>query len=135
MRLDNLDISHIENYHTDSEWLDLFRLILSNLSSCFIIVEAESLFQAFRHDPPWVERFLGLFQQLVDSSPAAIPIKVLAVSYGASLSTVANLPGGSRRIISSLQQTPQLPLRLRRPLGRFRRAKLDLKSLRPILDN
>lgn len=112
-----LNASQFQTNHSETEWLDLLRNILSKLTKCFVVVETEDLFHAFRHDIEWIKHFLALFQGLVDSAASSgNMIKVLVVSYGSAKAAIEDLPEDKSRIVTTVQRPVPVPPRLRRPI-------------------
>jgi hypothetical protein len=76
---------------------------LSRLSKCFIIVEAEDIFQANRDVPDWTKHSLELFQKLVDEAEGSgNQVKILVLGYGSILLTMQSVLGQKNGIVSSI---------------------------------
>jgi hypothetical protein len=126
---DQLNITRFQADHTEAEWVELLCLIFSRLSKCFVVVETEDLFRSFRQDPESARNFLQIFQHIVDSTASSGSlVKILVVSFGKADSTLANVPS---RIVTTVQQPPPVPPRLRRPMSRRRGRNSGWQSLRP----
>jgi hypothetical protein len=136
LRQDQLNISHFQNDHTESEWLDLLCLILQGFPRLFMVVDTDILFQTFKDDKAGVTKFISLFQKIVDHvGSAGNQIKIVVIGYGASDTLLATLPGATKRIVTSVQQPPPTPAaRWRLPVGRGRGLTTILGgALRPVL--
>ena len=80
---EELNVMKFQSNHTEAEWISLLLQLLSRLSKCFIIVEAEDIFQANRDVPDWAKHFLEPFQKLVDEAEGCgNQLKILILGYG-----------------------------------------------------
>jgi hypothetical protein len=111
---EELSVTKFQSNHTEAEWISLLFQILSRLSKCYIVVEAEDIFQAYQSVPEWTDDFFGLFQRLVDEAESSgNRLKILILGYGSTLSTLQNKPG-QNRIVSTIQRPQPVPPHLRR---------------------
>ena len=114
-----LNATQFHTKHSETEWLDLLCNLFSNLSKCFIVIEAEDLFRSFAHDSKWIKHFLTMIQHLIDSAAiSGNPVKVLVVNYGSAKKAIEDLPEDRSRIVTTVQRPVPVPPRLRRPAGR-----------------
>lgn len=101
--------------------MSLLLQLFSRLSKCFIIVEAEDIFQAHRDVPEWTKHFIELFQKLVDEAEGrGNRLKILVLGYGSIPPAVQSMPGKRNRIVSSIQRPQPVPPHLRRPFAASR---------------
>jgi hypothetical protein len=111
---EELNVTKFQSNHTEAEWISLLFQILSRLSKCYIVVEAEDIFQAHQSVPKWTEDFFGLFQRLVDEAESSgNRLKILVLGYGSTLPTLQNMPV-QNRIVSTIQRPQPVPPHLRR---------------------
>ncbi|KAH8763943.1 hypothetical protein F5882DRAFT_414790 [Hyaloscypha sp. PMI_1271] len=83
---EELNITKFQSNHMEAEWISLLLQLFSRLSKCFIIVEAEDIFQANREVPDWAKHFLEPFQKLVDEAEGCgNQLKILILGYGSIL--------------------------------------------------
>lgn len=125
---ENLDTLQFLSNRNESEWLDLLCLLVSRLDKCFLIMETEDLYQAFRHRPEWTHEFLQMFQRLIDRVETARSlVKILVVTFGndASLSIQQ---GSVHNFVATIQQTRVIPPRLRRGLSRSKLRRYSQQS-------
>lgn len=85
---EELNVTKFQSNHTEAEWISLLLQLLSRLSKCFIIVEAEDIFQANRDVPDWAKHFLEPFQKLIDEAESSgNQLKILILGNGSILLT------------------------------------------------
>ena len=114
---DEINIAKFMSSHTEAEWAALLTHLFSRLSKCFIIIEAEDVFQAQREDLEWPRRFLQLFQSLVDQAEVSGNLlKILLIGYHTSVSTLQSVSSRKNRITSSVRSPILVPPRMRRLL-------------------
>ncbi|KAF2498987.1 hypothetical protein BU16DRAFT_454960 [Lophium mytilinum] len=119
--LHELNFVKIGADHTDAEWAQLLRGIFTRLSKCFVVVEAQDLFEANRDDERWAEMFLQLFQGIVDDvAITGSSLKILVVGYGTTFAMLRN-SSHENRVSTVVQRPTMTPVRLRRPGNRMRR--------------
>jgi hypothetical protein len=86
---EELNVTRFQSNHTEAEWISLLLQLLSRLSKCFIIVEAEDIFQVNRAAPDWAKDFLEPFRKLVDEAEGSgNQPKILVLGCGSILLTV-----------------------------------------------
>jgi hypothetical protein len=131
---EELNVMKFQSNHSEAEWISLLSQLFSRLSKCFIVVEAEDIFQAHRDILEWTTRFLVLFQNLVDQAETSgNQLKILVIGYGTTLSTLQAMPGKKNRIVSSIQRPQPVPPHLRRQFA-SRKTNLhlaDWQTLKP----
>lgn len=111
---EELNLMKFQSNHTEAEWISLLFRILSRLSKCYIVVEAEDIFHAHQSMPEWTADFFGLFQRLVDEAErSGNRLKILVLGYGSTLLTMQNMPV-QNRIVSTIQRPLPVPPHLRR---------------------
>ncbi|KAF2113903.1 hypothetical protein BDV96DRAFT_600662 [Lophiotrema nucula] len=111
---EQLNLSKIQGSHTEGEWADLLSLLFSKLPQAFVVIETEDLDRFYRRDPAWTERFLKLFQKIVDRATAsANEIKVLLVMYGGRNDIKVDAPREKNMVVTMLQPLTPVPPRLR----------------------
>ena len=126
-----LDATKFLSTHTEAEWTSLLSKLLSRLSKCFIVIEAQDIFQLHRESPEWPGRFFQLFQNLIDQAKGSGNIlKILVLGYGTRALTLQSLSGSSNRIVSSIQRPVPVPPHLRRRFGFGRKKTTGLQHLR-----
>jgi len=124
---EELNIVKFQANHTEAEWISLLFQIISRVSNCYIVIDAEDIFQAHQSVPKWTEDFFGLFQRLVDEAETSgSRLKILVLGYSATLSTLQNMPG-QNRIVSTIQRPQPVPPHLRRQFA-SRRNNFPLAS-------
>jgi hypothetical protein len=125
-----LDATKFISTHTEAEWISLLSKLLSRLSKCFIVVEAQDMFQINREDPEWAGQFFQLFQNLIDQAESlGNMLKILVLGYGTRQLTLQSLPGSGNRIVSSIQR-PIMPAHLRWRFGCRKKNTIVWKHLK-----
>jgi hypothetical protein len=116
---EQLNLIKIRSSHTDSDWADLICLLLSKVPRDFLVLETEGLHKAYRHEPDWVDRFLGLLQRVVGrTTTAGNRFKILLMLYGKSESIVFESPNIYEVIVTTLSPPTPVPPRLRNVVRR-----------------
>jgi hypothetical protein len=114
---DQVNIAKFQEHHTEAEWRTLLLNIFSQMSKCFVIVEAHDLFQAYREDADWASRFIQVFQDLTNQAASSShSLKILVMNYSKESSNVET----ENRITSVMPSPIPIPPRLRKRLGRAR---------------
>jgi hypothetical protein len=127
-----LNVTKFQAKHTEAEWVSLVTHLFSRLSKCFLVIEAEDVFQAHHMSPEWPRRFLELFQSLVDQAESTGNLlKILVVGYGTTHSTVQSVPGKDNRMVSSIQSPVPVPPKFRRRFASDRRHLAGWQDLKP----
>jgi hypothetical protein len=121
--VEQLNITRFRTEHTESEWVDVLCLVLSKLSKCFVVVEAEDLFRDLR-DQELVKKFLQVFQTIVDKTASSGSlVKILVVSFGRTDPTV---PGKNNRIVTAVQPVAPVPPSPETPRDSTKRKELGV---------
>jgi hypothetical protein len=129
---DELNVTKYQSNHTETEWVSLATHLFSRLSRCFLVIEAEDVFQSHRLNPEWPICFLELFQSLVDQAESAGNLlKILIMGYGTTPSTVQRVPGKDNRITSSIQSPIPVPPKFRCRFASGRRNLAGWQHLKP----
>jgi hypothetical protein len=114
---DQVSIAKFQDRHTEAEWRCLLLQIFSQMSKCFIVVEAQDLYHAYRDNPGWTTEFLRLFQDLINQAvDTSRSLKILVMSYNTDGTNVET----ENRITSVMHPPVPVPPRLRRKLGGIR---------------
>lgn len=126
-----LDATKFISTHTEAEWISLLSKLLSRLSKCFIVIEAQVIFQINREDPAWAAQFFQLFQNLIDQAASlGNTLKILVLGYGTQHLTLQNLPSSGNRILSSIQRPIPVPPHLKRRFGGRKKNTIVCKALK-----
>jgi len=126
-----LDATKFISTHTEAEWISLLSKLLSRLSKCFIVVEAQDMFQINREDPEWAGQFFQLFQNLIDQAKRlGNMLKILVLGYGTHQLTLKSLQSSGNRIVSSIQRPIPMPAHLRRRVGGRKKNPIIRKPLK-----
>jgi hypothetical protein len=86
------DIAKFQGSHPASEWASLFQHLISQLPSCYIILETHDLFQVQDGDDEadWLPTLLKLFQDLaVKATTNGHMLKFLVLCYGSQSEALA----------------------------------------------
>jgi hypothetical protein len=81
----DLSITKFHSVHAASEWAAFLKLLLAQLSQCYIILEAHDLFQANNWSAVsnWIPEILELFQDLaIQANRQGHRLKFLVLCYG-----------------------------------------------------
>jgi hypothetical protein len=93
---DNFNMAKLSTSHSEEEWFELLCQILRQLSTCFIIIEAEDVWRNEGGSGEFMEILVKLSRHLDQNGIAA---KLLVVSYSRSW----QIDGNSARVIEVVE--------------------------------
>ena len=123
---EQFSLAKIHGYQTELELVNLLYVIISKLSSCFIVIDTEGLHQAYHHDAAWAQRFLQLFRDLANrATTSGSMLKILLVMQCSSMRTLSYIPNEINPVVAFLQPPVPIPPRLRHM---YRRPGIRMQS-------
>lgn len=129
---EDLNVAKYQTNLIESEWISLLSRLMSRLTKCFLVIEAEDIFNIHRENTEWPSRFLGLFQELVDQAASSGNLlKILVIGHGTTLSTSQSVPDSNNRIIATIQRPIPVPPHMSRRMGVGRKHTTGWQHLKP----
>lgn len=103
-------IGGINSLQSDTDWATCFRQVASQLSDCFIIIQADNLFHAHNYDRTFIAEFVAFFKEIASDAKADGRIlKLLVLCYGDTVT--ADDYSGLCDVVAVLKKPAVVPVR------------------------
>ena len=88
------DVARFQAIHTASEWASLFQILISQLPSCYVVLETHDLFRVQDGDDEtnWLPTILNLFRGLAEQATSSgYMLKFMVLCYGSQSEALAGM--------------------------------------------